>query len=176
MRWVKLIGEKFGLIQEVFSYSFFALGAMLACFEVFSRYFFNSSHAWVEELVKLLIIYAVFISAGLTLLKGGHIGMDFLLEKFKGKYKEVIHLIINILTLVVSGLFFYGGCIVFMNYIERGVTSPTEIELPLAVNYLPIPIGFALLVIYCTVCIINNIINLRSGGQSIGSDFNSQGE
>jgi len=70
MRWVKLIGKKFGFIQEVISYSFFALAAVLACFEVFSRYFFSSSHAWVEELVKLLIIYAVFITAGLTLMKG----------------------------------------------------------------------------------------------------------
>ena len=176
MRWVKLIGKKFGFLQEVISYSFLALAAVLACFEVFSRYFFSSSHAWVEELVKLLIIYAVFICAGLTLMKGGHIGMDFLLEKFKGKYKEAIHLIINVLTLSVSGLFFYGGCIVFMNYIKRGVTSPTEIELPLAVNYLPIPIGFALLLIYCTVNIINNIIQLRSSGPPIGSDSNSQGE
>jgi len=173
MRWIKLIVRKAGLFQKVVSYTFLALSAILACFEVLSRYLFSSTHAWVEELVKLLIIYAVFISAGLTLMKGGHIGIDFVLDKFKGKYKEVMHLIINILTFSISGLFFYGGYIVFLNYIERGVRSPTEIELPLAVNYLPIPIGFGLLMIYCAVRIVNTIVRLRSNERPFGSDPDS---
>ena len=166
MKWAKSIGKKADLVQEIISYTFLAIAAVLACFEVFSRYFFSSSHAWVEEMVKLLIIYAVFVSAGLTLMKGGHIGMDFLLVKFKGKSKEVMHLIINVLTFSVSVLFLYGGGLVFKNYLERGVTSPTEIELPMAMNFLPIPIGFALLLIYCTVSIVKNIIQLKSSGQS----------
>jgi TRAP-type C4-dicarboxylate transport system permease small subunit len=160
MSWSKWIAEKAQLVQEIISYTFLALAAALACLEVFSRYFFQSSHAWVEEMVKLLIISAAFICAGLTLMKGGHLGMDFLLLRMKGKSKVTLHLIINILTFLISVLFFYGGVSVFKSYLERGVTSPTEIALPMAVNFLPISIGFALLLVYCAAAIVRNITEL----------------
>ena len=162
MGWIRTVGAKARLVQESIAYSLLAIAALLASFEVVSRYLFNSSHAWAEELVKLSILYAVFIAAGITLWSGGHIGIDFILRKFKGKVSEALHLVINIATFSASVLFSYSGILVVHKYFTLGVIAPIEFHLPMAVIFLPLPIGFGLLSIYSFAMIAGNVTRLKS--------------
>ena len=158
MEWTK-VQAKADAIQEITGYGLISFSCALACFEVFSRYLFHSSHGWLEEIVNLSMI-TVFVVSGVVLKKGGHIRVDFILNKFGRQMKEGIELALNLITLAISVLFFYSGICVVRNYIAQGVTSPTELQLPMFVIFLPLPIGFALLSIYSAGSIVNNIQRL----------------
>ena len=159
MEWLK-IQAKADAVQEIIGYVLLSFSAALACFEVFSRYLFASSHGWMEEIVKLSMISSVLVTSGVVLKKGGHIRVDFILHKFSRQKKEMIELGLNLITLSVCALFFYSGIRVVQNYIAQGVTSPTEIQLPMFIIFLPFPIGFGLLSIYSAGSIVNNIRRL----------------
>ncbi len=159
MKWTK-VQTKADAVQQIVAYVLMCFSAALTCFEVFSRYLFHSSHGWVEEIVKLSMISSVFVVSGVVLKKGGHIRVDFILHKFGSQMKEMIELALNLIMLAVSVLFFYSGICVVQNYIAQGVTSPTDLQLPMFVIFLPLPIGFALFSIYSAVSIVNNIQRL----------------
>ncbi|MFC0524679.1 TRAP transporter small permease [Pontibacillus salicampi] len=115
----------------------------------------NVSAIWTEEVAKYSFIWAVFMGAAVMLNRREHFKFDFLLKKLRGKAKQTLFLINDLILLAFSGAILYYGIIAvqtFWNY--NWVSLP---EMKMGFVWISVPIMGGTMVIYLVAHIYNNI-------------------
>ncbi len=116
------------------------LGLALAGFiQVITRYLFDYSFSWFEELGRYLGVFIAFLGAAIGVKTGSHFTMDLLVTNLKPSWQQRV----KGLTSILSALFFftvswYSWKIVLRMY-GYGTTSPA-MQIPMYIAYLPIPV------------------------------------
>ena len=107
----------------------------------------------------LALIWTVFLAAAVALRRDVHIRIDVLLIRLPQGFKEVLLFVLDVFCLVFCVGLLYG-----VYQIIRAISymrSPA-MELPLIYFYLPLFIGFMLMIIYLAVNILD-FIQSRAG-------------
>ena len=127
--------------------------------EVVSRYVFNFSIAWGQELAETLIVWITFIGAGVAMLRAEHMAINILYNmlKSKGATKTFI-LIADLAVLFFLVIAVYSGSVLVQRTWEMKTVT---MEIPAGVLYLAYPVGCALMLI---VCIRDIFKHLRGEG------------
>src|SRR5262249_33056330 len=118
--------------------------AVMVFANVALRFLTDHSIVWVEEVSRYLMIWLTFLSAGLVLRYGGHVGLDTLQNAFP-RHSGAIRIAIYVLLLA----FFIAMLWLGVRYamVAWGQTTPVT-EIPIGAVYLSIPLGFALLIVH----------------------------
>ncbi len=66
--------------------------------QIFARFFLANAPSWTEEASRLFFIYAIAFAAGLALKNKSYVALDFFFEKLSKKTKNILCIIIPILT------------------------------------------------------------------------------
>ncbi|WP_085505763.1 TRAP transporter small permease [Thalassobacillus devorans] len=131
-------------LEEYLSLILFSVMVLLVSAQIFSRFIFNFSLGWSEELARYTFIWFVYISISLAAKHNRHlrieVGLNFLTKRFGNAvlhFTDLCWLSFNLLMVV------YGAKMVqqLMNSIQ--VSAVTEINMGYV--YLIIPIGFGLM-------------------------------
>lgn len=75
---------------------------------VFCRFLLNFSLYWADETAQILLVWLTFLGAALAVREKSHYVLNFLLERLKGRTRQiflVIQQIFSILTIVILGYF-----------------------------------------------------------------------
>ncbi len=125
--------ENFTLVWTILGLAF------IGFVQVITRYVFNYSFTWFEELGRYLGVFVAFLGASIGVKTGSHFTMDLMVSHLKHPWQQMI----RALTAGLSGLFFfavawYSWKLVFRMY-GFETTSPT-MEIPMYIAYLPIPV------------------------------------
>lgn len=112
--------------------------ATLVFVNVVSRYMFNHSIIWVEELTQYQMIWITWLGAGLALREGRHVAVDVFEAMMPPGLRRAVRVVIGaamlafLATLVVLGL----------RIAEFTWTQETPVlQIPTGVPYLGVPIG-----------------------------------
>lgn len=122
------------------------LGAMLIVItlQVVSRYVFNSSLSWTEELSKSLMVWSAFLVAPWALRTGANVGVDMFLEAMPKRARFLAELVVSVLILWI--LFVLLGA--SLEFVTRGFQSRMA-TLPVTTGYvyliMPMSIGAMIL-------------------------------
>lgn len=113
--------------------------AIIGFVQVISRYVFNYSFSWYEELGRYLGVLVTFLGAAVGVKTGTHFAMDLFVLKLKTPWQQLL----RFCTSLLSGSFcllvvFYSWKIV-MRMHGYETTSPT-MQIPMYIAYLPIPV------------------------------------
>lgn len=113
--------------------------AFIGFIQVITRYMFNYSFTWFEELGRYLGVFIAFLGASMGVKSGSHFTMDLLVSKMKQPWQSMV----KTFTATLSAAFFfivafYSWKIVIRMY-GYETTSPT-LEIPMYIAYLPIPV------------------------------------
>jgi C4-dicarboxylate transporter DctQ subunit len=113
--------------------------AVIGFVQVITRYLFNYSFSWFEELGRYLGVFVAFLGASIGVKTGSHFTMDLLVSHLKAPWQQLT----RAFTSSLSGLFFfvvtwYSWKLIFKMY-GYETTSPT-MEIPMYIAYLPIPV------------------------------------
>ncbi len=113
--------------------------AVIGFVQVISRYLFNYSFTWFEELGRYLGVFITFLGACTGVKTGSHFTMDLIVYYLKHPWQQLT----KIFTGSLSALFFfmvawYSWHLVVKMY-GYETTSPT-LEIPMYIAYLPIPV------------------------------------
>ena len=113
--------------------------AFIGFVQVITRYVFNYSFTWFEELGRYLGVFVAFLGASMGVKTGSHFAMDLMVSHLKHPWQQLT----RAMTAVLSGLFFftvtwYSWKLVLRMY-GYETTSPT-MEIPMYIAYLPIPV------------------------------------
>jgi len=115
--------------------------------EVVARYVFANSFPWTNELVRYLFIWFVFVGAGYAVTVDSNVRIDALHNFLPNKLKPYFEII---------GMFIWTAFCIFIAYIgfqyANDLFTPvgnrsSGLNLPVAVVYVAIPIGYSLMAI-----------------------------
>lgn len=117
------------------------------CRDVVMRYFFARPSIWVVQTCEYALLWIVFLATTWLLREGGHVSVDILFARLKGKTKSIL----SIIMYSVGGLACLILTIFAVQYTYQSIvghiTDVRAVTVPKYAVFIIIPIGGALLVI-----------------------------
>lgn len=113
--------------------------------EVILRTFFNRPQIWVTEVTEVLLLYITFLGSAWLLREGGHVKVDIILGHLKPKTVAFLGIISSVIGVFVSITLTVYGFSVTLDYLQRGIYTPTAMEIPVSAIIVIIPIGALML-------------------------------
>lgn len=141
---------------------------ILVCFDVISRYLFNSSSGAVQELEWHLFAIIFLVAAGYTLKHNEHVRVDVIYSRLSKKTQAIIDLVGSLLFLVPFCLLviYASKNFVFTSF-QIGETSPDSGGLPARYILKAIlPISFVFILLQGFAIIIRSVITLKTTNNS----------
>jgi TRAP-type C4-dicarboxylate transport system permease small subunit len=117
---------------------FWLLGLTVA-YQFVTRYVFNDSAGWTEEIARYLLIGTVFVGASVGVLRNNHIQVDFLYRHLPPRAGRALALGVDVLRVL-----FFACLVVLMGQMmwRIGEHAMTVVSLPMNVVYLVCELGF----------------------------------
>ncbi len=113
--------------------------ALMSFVEVVSRYLFNYSFTWLEELSRFVSVFITFLGASLGVKYGMHFAMDFFVEKGGNRLGNAMRVVSNLLSAVLFAVIAWIAWKHVGKFMRFGTTS-AAMGLPMYWAYLPIPL------------------------------------
>jgi TRAP-type C4-dicarboxylate transport system permease small subunit len=107
-----------------------ALMLVVIALQVVSRYVFNSSLSWTEELSKSMMVWSAFLVAPWALRTGANVGIDMFLEAMPKRARYLMELIASALVLWILFVLLRES----LGFVERGLQSRMA-TLPITTGY-----------------------------------------
>jgi C4-dicarboxylate transporter DctQ subunit len=117
-------------------------GVTLAFANVVARYGFNYSFTWAAELTVYFFIWSMFFAAAYCFRIDGHITINLFVENVPKKISKISLLISRLVSFIFLCAVSYYGYEYLLLVHEMEETS-IDLEIPMWIPYLVIPISFA---------------------------------
>lgn len=131
---------------------------------VLMRYFLRKPIQGTEEIVTSLFVWTVFIGCAYAYRKHAHLGVDIVINRLKGKTKEVVSWILSIIELailimltVVSSQYVYH-LLYLRGAVKIAVTD--VLRVPKVYTGIAVPIGFGVSTIYSVYFLLTEKMHL----------------
>lgn len=147
----------FVTLNRWFVVALMAVMAVLVFANVVSRYAFNYSIIWVEELTRYMMIWVGFIGSGLVLRYGAHIAVDVLQDVLPTRAAQALRVtVVVILAAAFAAMMWLG-----VQYVGFAWDQETPVlNWNFGLVYLAIPIGSALMLVHL-LCIAKQYVIAR---------------
>lgn len=121
------------------SLGLFWLLAATVAYQFVTRYVFNDSAGWTEEIARYLLIATVFVGASVGVLRNNHIQVDFLYRHIPARVGRVLSLGVDLVRIA-----FFACLVVLMAQmmLRIGDHSMTVVPLPMNIVYGVCELGF----------------------------------
>lgn len=126
--------------------AFFAL-PLITAYDVALRYLFHAPTIWATEISMYLLQFAVFMTPGALLASGKHLRVTFWIESRTGLTRRIAETVTTLAVLPYAAILIWFGTSYTLRAFDRGMLSPTLLEVPLWIVYAFIPLGAVLLVL-----------------------------
>lgn len=115
---------------------------------VFTRFVLNEQSRWTEEVAIYLLIWVSLLGAAVTYAENGHLGVDYLVEKWDAQTRRIGQVAVHLVVLLFAayGLVF-GGYRLVIETLQSGQISPA-IGVPMALVYAAVPISGILFLLF----------------------------
>ncbi|WP_075221304.1 TRAP transporter small permease [Acuticoccus yangtzensis] len=127
---------------------FMAVAMVVMVYEAVGRYVFAVSHWWAEELVRFCVVWSVLIAIGVANRHGHFIRMDLVVNLLGPTGRKLCGWVAVITGLVFCAVLFYASIISVQHLHRIGMRTDSNLDLPLWVVRLSLPIGAALYGLY----------------------------
>lgn len=152
------------LYRVIMAFGVIAIGtiALVSFFQIVSRFTFNSSIPWSNELVQITMMWMVMVCAGAMLWRGGHFSLDYLLQPLAPSLQRALRMISAVLIAGFSIFLIIIGWRLSMSQMSQEIAS---LGISYGVVYLAMPVGASLMLVFA----IGSILRLRKGTRDGGS-------
>ncbi|HBG27671.1 MAG: hypothetical protein A2Y10_10285 [Planctomycetes bacterium GWF2_41_51] len=142
---IKLIFDRIINLLAIFIMSILVIDVV---WQVIARYVLKNPGAWTEELSGFLLIWAGLLGTCISHREKAHLGIDYLVEKFQPQNRDLIRILISLLTTVFAiSVLVCGGCqLVKATFITNQYSPALGIQMGYV--YLILPISGILIIIY----------------------------
>jgi len=149
--------ERFEHLESNISVYLLVMMSFFVLLQVFSRYLFNFSFVWAEELVRYLMIWMVMIGASLVQSKNDHIRIDFFPLLAGPKGRRIMETFFRLCTLLFLVIILIKG--IKIAYFNRLFES-SGLRISMFWPTLAIPIGALLMGVYTTTALVRDTYRL----------------
>ncbi len=155
---INAINEKMG---QLVSYGFIPLTA-ICILEVIMRYVFNSPTTWAWDVEKQIFGLFTVVGGGYTLLRGSHVSIDILVNRFSKKTRIRVKLFTTCLMLVTGIILIYQTSKTAVSSVMILESSSTYWVHPLYPIKIIIVIGICLLFLQGLSLFLSTWVDYRS--------------
>lgn len=113
--------------------------------QVVFRYVVHLPLFWTEEFARYCLIWSSLIGAGVALKRGQHIAVTILVERLPAGLQRVASVAAALSILLLLAVILWGG--IELVIVTRFQISPA-LRIPMAIPYLAIPIGAAVMLVH----------------------------
>ncbi|MFC3881106.1 TRAP transporter small permease [Algoriphagus namhaensis] len=116
--------------------------------QVFSRYILNDPSSWTDEVSRYMLVWLGLLGAAYVSGKNGHLAIDVILTKLKGKKSYVVNVIIHVLIILFAAIVMVwgGGNLVYITQVLEQKTA--TLQVPLSWIYMMIPLSGVFVIFY----------------------------
>ena len=139
----------------------FTIQILVVFSQVVSRYVFNSSLTWAEEMARYLQVWVVLLAAAAAVRSGSHISVDYATYNLPMKYKRLLQIIIMFLTTFFLYFVTTYGFKLFL-YIHNSRQLSPAMQIPMSIAYSAIPLGALFMLIESTILFLKLIMNKQA--------------
>jgi TRAP-type C4-dicarboxylate transport system permease small subunit len=140
---------------------------ILVFMNVITRYVFGFSLNWSDELSRFLMIWTVFLGAGLAMREGRHVAIEFLQSMLPDKLQKYFRATVGLIIIA------FMGVLVILGYSYADAMMATKspvLRWPIGLVYIVIPIG-ALAFILHFVTIFRDYLEKTSQEEQIDTEL-----
>jgi len=163
---MKAFGKLLDLIAETIKWVVSAILIFMVCvtfLEVIRRYAFGLSFGWADECIRFLIMWVTFLGGAAAFRKGSLVCFDLVTSALKERTQLVLKLIMYVTLLaVLAVLVYYTAKTVMSPSVTKAVGTGFKVSMVFA--YLPMPVGFFLMELFCIDEVISLAKKLTKGG------------
>ncbi len=129
------------------------IAASLGLFQIITRFVLEQPAEWSEILIRLSLIWMVFLGIPEAFRQGAMVSVDVLYRWSPPKYKRVLDWVVALAALALIAVIVWWG----WDYAQRGsVQSMAGLEsISMFWAYLAMPVGG----VFCVIGIIGNLLN-----------------
>jgi TRAP-type C4-dicarboxylate transport system permease small subunit len=129
------------------------IASSLGVFQILTRFVLEQPAEWSEILIRLSLIWMVFLGIPIAFRQGAMVSVDVLYRWSPPKFRRVLDWVVSIASLCLIGVILWWG----WDYAVRGrVQSMAGLEsISMFWGYLALPVGS----LFCIVGIIGNLID-----------------
>jgi TRAP-type C4-dicarboxylate transport system permease small subunit len=117
--------------------------------QVITRYCFSYTPSYGEELARYMFVWIVFLSLPIVAKKGGHMAIEMVTVRLRGKALKAIRIFADIFTLSFLVLMVCQG---IKMVIRSAIQTSAALEISMSWVYCVIPIG-------CCIMLVNVLYN-----------------
>ncbi|HAS8263246.1 TPA: TRAP transporter small permease [Vibrio vulnificus] len=131
--------------------------------QIFSRYLFNTSIVWTEELSRWLYIYVVMLGASEAVAKREHITVDLLPNMLGEKGRALLFISIDLIYFLAC---LYLVKLGYKSTLRMHRLEAITMDVPVSTVYVIIPVGFALMALRSCINIVKEFKVVMGGNDS----------
>jgi C4-dicarboxylate transporter DctQ subunit len=150
---------------------FLTLMSLVVIVQVFSRYIFNFSFVWAEELVRYLMIWMVMLGSALVQSRNEHIRIDFFPMLAGPRGRRLMEIAFRLATLFFLGIIAYKGFQI--SYFNRLFES-SGLRISMFWPTLAIPIGAICIGLYTIGGLMRDVYQLFAWPKSRLEEYDRQ--
>jgi C4-dicarboxylate transporter DctQ subunit len=139
--------EKFAAVEEWFVGSLLMALTGILFLNVVMRFVFNNSLGWAEEFSRYSIVWVTMIGSSLCVRRGTHIAIDPLSRVLSDRGLRLLNIAVMIFCAIACAVFCYYAWTITEKIGRLGQRSAT-LNMPMAVVYAAMPVGFALMAVH----------------------------
>lgn len=143
----------------------FLMGAFLSTLlQVVMRNLTSISVPWTDEFSRYLVIYIVYLAAGLAARNGRMIRMEVLpmLLKLSEKKIQIFYWISSFLTIAFSVIAIYSSVMAIQTNLNK---TSASLGFSMAIPYFAIPIGVVWLAVNMFANVFDSYLKMKEGGE-----------
>lgn len=140
-------------ILELISWGCLTLMAILVIAQVILRYVFNAPLTWSEELARITFIYLTFMGIGAAYGRRRHMFVDSLIMLFPLQIRKAIECFVVVAASTFLLVILVVTARSMIELVRSEITTPA-LEVPMAIIYLVIPLGFSAFIIQMWILLL----------------------
>ncbi|MDY6933173.1 MAG: TRAP transporter small permease subunit [Spirochaetota bacterium] len=146
-------------IEEALLSTLLGLMVILVLIQLVLRNVFHTGIIGGDSIVKHLLLWIVFVGAGLAAKEGSHIRIDVALKILPEKWRQLVETTVTIFSVLICCVIVYASCyFVYMEY--EGQERLPFYDIPLWIIEMIIPIGYSVIALRFAASGLSNIIKL----------------
>lgn len=138
-----------------------AMVVIVLC-QIVLRNFFQTGIEGADFLVRHLVLWVVFLGAGIASREKRHIHIDLLPRFLPKKIEQVTQILVALFSVIVLAILSYAAVTFVTMELESGITVPL-LGLPIWIVESIIPLGYAIIAVHF---LVNGILGLRGKHES----------
>lgn len=125
-------------------------------YQVFGRYVLNNSPSWTEPAALLLMSWFILLGSAIGVREGNHLGFETALHYAPPPLRRAMLFTTEVLTIGFGlAMVWYGAILT----VETWPANMAGLPIPQGMDYLPLPVGGALIVLFATEKLANLVLS-----------------